>query len=560
MNVVVSILIFLGAVVALAYPLGVYMAKVFSGERTFMTRLLLPIERLIYRLFGVNENDEMDWKTYLKSFSLLFGVGVLFLFALQIFQHHLPLNPTNLGPVRWDTALNTSISFNTNTNWQAYAGEQTMSYLTQMLGLTVQNFISAAAGLAAGIVLVRGFARKNTGKLGNFWVDMVRGTLYVLLPLVIVVTIVLVSQGVVQTFAGSATVTTLEGKTQTIALGPAASQIAIKQLGSNGGGFFNANSAHPFENPTPPSNFLELLSILLIPVALCFTFGKMQGDMKKGWALFSAMAILFAIGLSVAVTSEASLYSQGPYQSAGISTGVFEGKEVRFGETMPVLWGQATTATSNGSVNGMHESFAPTTSFVYMFNMAVGEVVFGGIGVGLIGMIMYAILAMFIAGLMIGRTPELMGKKLEIKEMIWASVSILAPAIVLLILTAFGLGNTPASVSHQHTFSQVFYANCSYMGNNGSAFAGLNSNTVFFNLSGSFGMLFGRFATIVPGIAIAGLLSSKKTSPQNVAQINVASPLFVLLLVGVVIIVGALTFFPALTLGPLLEHLGFRAM
>jgi K+-transporting ATPase ATPase A chain len=552
------IIIFLGVLALLAVPVGSYMAAVFSGRRTFMSPIVRPLERLIYRLCIVRESEEMTWKQYSVAFLIFNAIGLVTLFVLQIIQGRLPLNPMGLGPVRWDTALNTAISFVTNTNWQAYGGETTMSYLTQMLGMTVQNFISSAVGIAVLLPLIRAFTYKLKETIGNFWVDMTRSVLYILLPLSIILAILLVSQGVVQTFHPSIKAQTLEGAEQVIAVGPAASQIAIKQLGSNGGGFFNANSAHPFENPTPISNALELFAILLIPAALPFTFGKMVNNRRQGFAIFAAMMVLFIIGLCATLAVE---WSGNPLLAkAGISGGAnMEGKEVRFGIGQSVLWGQATTVTSNGSVNSMHDSAMPATGLVYMFNMAVGEVIFGGVGVGLIGMLMYAILAMFLAGLMIGRTPEFLGKKLEAREMIMAVIVIVAPAISSLIFAAIAVATKTglASLNNAgpHGLSEILYAFFSAAGNNGSAFAGLNVNTVFYNLTLGFVMLVGRFMTILPALAIAGSLAFKKTVPPSSATFPTASPLFTALLVGVVIIVGALTFFPALVLGPFLEHL-----
>jgi potassium-transporting ATPase potassium-binding subunit len=555
---ILFIIIFLGVLILLAVPAGSYMAAVFSGSRTFLSPFVRPLERLIYRLCMVRESEEMSWKRYSLAFLTFNGIGLITLFILQIVQGRLPLNPMGLGPVRWDTAINTAISFMTNTNWQAYGGETTMSYLTQMLGMTAQNFVSAAVGMAVLLPLIRAFTRKLKEAIGNFWVDMTRSVLYVLLPMSIILAILLVSQGAVQTFHPYIKAETLEGTEQVIAVGPAASQIAIKELGSNGGGFFNANSAHPFENPTPISNVLELFAILLIPAALPFTLGKMVNNRRQGYAIFAAMMALFMLGLCATLAAE---WSGNPLLAgAGVSGGVnMEGKEVCFGIGPSVLWGQSTTVTSNGSVNSMHDSAMPITGLVYMFNMAIGEVIFGGVGVGLIGMLMYAILAMFLAGLMIGRTPEFLGKKLEVREMIMAVVVIVAPAISSLIFAAIAVA-TPMGLSSlnnagPHGLSEILYAFFSYAGNNGSAFAGLNANTVFYNLTGGFVMLIGRFLTILPALAIAGSLSHKKSVPPSSATFPTASPLFTALLVGVVIVVGALTFFPALVLGPFLEHL-----
>jgi K+-transporting ATPase ATPase A chain len=555
---ILYIILFLALLVLLAIPLGNYMAAVYSGRRNFLSPILRPLERGLYRMCRIDENEEMSWKTYTLAFLLFNAIGLVVLFVLQLVQGWLPLNPQRLGPVRWDTALNTAISFVTNTNWQAYGGETTMSYLTQMAGLTVQNFVSAAVGMAALLPLIRAFASKLKNTVGNFWVDMTRSVLYILLPLAIIWTLLLSSQGVVQTLGPYVKAHTLEGTEQVIAVGPAASQVAPKQLGSNGGGFFNANSAHPFENATPFSNFLETLAILLIPVAFPLMLGRMLSNRRQGWAIFSAMALLFLIGLAIALWSE--YQGNALLAKAGVTGGVnMEGKEVRFGVGPSVLWGESTTVTSNGSVNSMHDSTMPITGLVFMFNMAIGEVIFGGVGVGLIGMLMYAILSIFLAGLMIGRTPEFLGKKLEAREMIMAVIVVVAPAICSLVFagiavaTSVGLGSL--NNAGPHGFSEILYAFFSYAGNNGSAFAGLNANTVFYNLSGGFVMLVGRFATILPALAIAGSLALKKTVPPSSATFPTASPLFAGMLVGVVLIVGALTFFPALVLGPVLEHL-----
>jgi len=469
----------------------------------------------------------------------------------------LPLNPEGMSGVRWDTALNTAISFVTNTNWQAYGGESTMSYFTQMAGLAVQNFLSAAVGIAALLVLIRGFTRKNTDKLGNFWVDLTRSILYVLLPLSVVLALILASQGVVQSFDPYVTAQTLEGANQTIPLGPAASQVSIKMLGSNGGGFFNVNSAHPFENPNGVTNFFETLAILLIPISLVFTFGYMIKNFKQGLAIFAIMTTLFAVGLGIALWSESQ--PNPILEKTGVSGDNLEGKEVRFGVGPSVLWGVATTTVSNGGVNSMHDSVMPLTGLVYMFFMCTGEVIYGGLGVGLIGMLFYVILTMFIAGLMIGRTPEFLGKKLGPREMVLAIIPIVLPPVATLGMAAFALSspdglaglNNPSS----HGLSEILYAFLSYVGNNGSAFAGLSANSVFYNLSGGLGMLIGRFATILPAIALAGLLAQKGKVPANSASFPTTGPLFIILVVAVVILIGALTFFPVFTLGPILDHL-----
>jgi K+-transporting ATPase ATPase A chain len=540
----------------LAPPLGRYMAAVFEGRRNILSKVAGPLERFIYRLCRIDESEEMSWKGYAWAFLLFNGAGFIALFLLQLVQGVLPLNPQHLPAVRWDTALNTTISFVTNTNWQAYGGETAMSYFTQMMGMTVQNFVSAAAGMAVLLPLIRAFTSIMKETVGNFWVDMTRSVLYILLPLSIILSLLLASQGVVQTFGPYVKAHTLEGAEQVIAVGPAASQVAIKQLGSNGGGFFNANSAHPFENPNAGTNFLELLSILLIPAALPFTLGRMINNRRQGRAIFAAMAVLFLIGLVLALSAE---WQANPLLAKTGVTSNMEGKEVRFGIGPSVLWAQATTVTSNGSVNSMHDSMKPITGLVCMFNIAVGEVIFGGVGVGLIGMLMYAILALFLAGLMIGRTPEFLGKKLESREMIMAVIVVVAPAIACLIfagiaaVTPAGLGSL--NNAGPHGLSEILYAFFSATGNNGSAFAGLNANTVFYNLTLGFCMIVGRFLTILPALAIAGSLAVKKRIPVSTATFPTEGPLFVGMLAAVVLIVGALTFFPALVLGPVLEHL-----
>lgn len=557
-NEAIYVLVFVAVLFLAAPPLGKYLAAVFEGRRNILTRIVQPLEHGLYRLCGINEKEEMPWQRYSLAFLLFNAIGLVILFGLQLLQGWLPLNPQHLGPVRWDTALNTAISFVTNTNWQAYGGETTMSYLTQMLGMTVQNFFSAAIGIAVMLPLIRGFVRKTKETVGNFWVDTTRSVLYVLLPMAIIFALALVSQGVVQTFHPSVKAQTLEGAEQVISVGPVASQVAIKQVGSNGGGFFNANSAHPFENPTPLSNFLEMLAILLIPAALPFTFGEMLRNRRQGWAIFGAMALLFLIGLAVVFVVE---WQGNPLLAhTGVVSGAnMEGKEVRFGTAASALWGQSTTATSNGSVDSMHDSMMPLTGLVYMFNMSVGEVIFGGVGVGLIGMLMYAILALFLAGLMIGRTPEFLGKKLEAREIVMAVIVVIAPAISSLIFAGIAattkVGLSSLNNPGPHGLSEILYAFFSAAGNNGSAFAGLNANTVFYNLAISLVILAGRFATILPALAIAGSLAKKKTIPAGSATFPTASLLFTVMLAGVVVIVGALTFFPALALGPLLEHL-----
>jgi K+-transporting ATPase ATPase A chain len=561
----------------LVKPLGAYMAHVYQGERVFLTPAAGPVERFIYRITGLRSDEEMDWKTYAFAM-LLFNVAGLFLvYALQRFQSVLPLNPQNLVAVRPDLAFNTAVSFATNTNWQSYGGESTMSYFTQMVGLTVQNFGSAASGIAILVALVRGFVRHSAKTIGNFWVDMSRSVLYVLLPLSIILALVLISQGVVQTFHGSQEVALVQSTQdaggqavtqQSLAVGPAASQVAIKQLGTNGGGFFNVNSSHPFENPTPLSNFLEMLAILLIPAALCYTFGKMVGDTRKGWALLAAMTIIFVVMLSVTVWAEQSgnpsLGGLNVDQSASSvqSGGNMEGKEVRFGAANSALWAAATTGASNGSVNSMHDSFTPLGGLLPMWLMQLGEVVYGGVGSGLYGMLAFVIIAVFVAGLMIGRTPEYMGKKIEAFEMKMASLMVLIPVLLVLFGTAIAVA-TPAGRAAvfnpgAHGFSEVLYAFSSASNNNGSAFAGLGTNTPFYNIALGFAMLFGRYWLAVPALAIAGSLVQKKKVPVTSGTLPTHSPLFIFWLIAVVVIVGALSFLPALSLGPIVEQLLMR--
>ncbi len=561
----------------LVKPLGAYMSQVFQAEHTFLTPVVGPVERLVYRILGMRADEEMDWKRYAVAMLLFTLVGIISLFALERLQSVLPLNPQNLGAVQPDLAFNTAISFNTNTNWQSYGGETTMSYLTQMLGLTVHNFLSAATGIAILMAMIRGFVRHSAKTIGNFWVDMTRSVLYILLPLSLILAIILVSQGVVQTFSGAQQVPLLQptqdtsGQTvsqQVIAVGPAASQIAIKQLGTNGGGFFNVNSAHPFENPTPLSNFLEMLAILLIPAALCYTFGRMVGDTRKGWAILAAMTIIFVAMLSVAVWAEQSgnpsVVGLNVDQSASAqqSGGNMEGKEVRFGVTNSALWATATTSASNGSVNSMYDSFTPLGGLVPMWLMQLGEVVYGGVGSGLYGMLAFVIIAVFVAGLMIGRTPEYLGKKIEAYEMKMASLMVLIPVLLVLFGTAIAV-MTPAGKATvfnpgAHGFSEVLYAFSSTRNNNGSAFAGLGTNTLFYNIVLSIAMFFGRYWLAIPALAIAGSLVQKKKVPVTSGTLPTHTPLFIFWLIAVVIIVGALSFLPALSLGPIVEHLMLR--
>lgn len=554
---VLFILLFLLIVTIFSIPLGKYMSKVFTGKRTFMTPLIRPLETFIYRICSIDENQEMSWKRYTYSLLIFNIIGITFLFILQLVQGLLPLNPEVMSGVRWDTALNAAISFTTNTNWQSYGGETTMSYLTQMLGMALQNFLSAAVGVAALLALIRGFKRKNSDTIGNFWVDLTRTILYLLLPMAIIFALVFVSQGVVQTLDPYITAQTLEGANQTIAVGPVASQEAIKMLGSNGGGFFNANSAHPFENPNGLTNILETLAILLIPMALVFAFGYIIKSFKQGLAIFSAMMILFLAGMGVAFWAESQ--TNPIIEKLGVSGGNLEGKELTFGVTESVLWGVPTTSVSNGGVNSMHDSTMPLTGLIYLFNMGIGEVIFGGLGVGLIGMLFYVILTMFIAGLMIGRTPEFLGKKLGPYEMIMSVIALIVPAVMILILSGIAIsipdGLTGLNNPSSHGLSEILYAYSSALANNGSAFAGLGVNTAFYNLTLGLGMLIGRFAVIIPALAIAGALAKKGRVPTDASTFPSTSALFVIMLVSVVIIVGALTFFPVFALGPILEHL-----
>lgn len=560
-TVLVQLALFLAILTIVALVLGEYMAKVFQGEKTLLSFILRPIEKLLYKLFSVDETQEMDWKVYSFSIVILSIIGIFVLFVLQEFQHLLPLNPQGFGAVRWDTALNVAISFVSNTNWQSYVPESTISYLVQMLGLTVQNFLSAAVGIAVAIAFLRAFTKSKssgeTNTIGNFWVDLTRSIIYVLLPLSILYSLIFVSQGMIQNLNPYVKVKTLQGQEQTIAQGSVASQSAITTIGTNGGGYFNANFSHPYENPTPLTDYMHIFGLLMISAALPFTFGVLLKNRRQGWAIFAAMAILYLIGLAIALWSE---FHGNPFLSKlGIEHGLnMEGKEVRFGILNSVLFGQSTTVTSCGAINAMHDSFMPLTGLVCMFNMMVGEVIFGGVGSGLVGMILYAILTMFLVGLMIGRTPEIFGKKLEPYEMIMAVIALVLPSVVQLIFGAIAsthsFGLSSLNNAGPHGLSEIIYAFASGAGNNGSAFAGLNANTPFYNLTIAFAMLVGRFATIIPSLAIAGALIKKRFVPDE-SKFPTASPLFVVMLVSVVIIVGALTFFPVMVLGPILEKL-----
>jgi K+-transporting ATPase ATPase A chain len=597
-NGIAQIVVFLVVLLALVKPLGVYMARVYEGRRVALDRVFGWLERLTYRLGGIQAGEEMGWKTYALAMLTFNLLGLLAVYALQRLQGVLPLNPQGLGAVSPDSSFNTAVSFATNTNWQGYGGESTMSYLTQMLALTVQNFVSAASGMATLVALIRGFARRSAGTIGSFWVDLTRSTLYILLPLSVILALALVSQGVVQTFGPYARaavvqpsqydepVTDQNGKPvldekgqpttkkstrgeQVIAVGPAASQIAIKQLGTNGGGFFNVNSAHPFENPTPLANFLEVLSIVLIGAALCYTFGAMVGDVRQGWTVLAAMTVIFVALLTVGYVAEqggAVFVKQGVDHapSALQSGGNMEGKEVRFGITDSAIWAATTTAASNGSVNSMHDSYTPLGGLVAMWLMQLGEVVFGGVGSGLYGMLMFAIVAVFVAGLMVGRTPEYLGKKIEAYEMKMSSlVLLITPALVLIgtsVAVVTEAGRAGIANPGIHGFSEILYAFSSASNNNGSAFAGLSANTPFYNTALGLCMLFGRYWLAVPVLAIAGSLARKRIVPTGPGTLPTHTPLFVTLLVGMVILVGALTFVPALALGPIVEHLTLIAV
>jgi K+-transporting ATPase ATPase A chain len=593
-NDVMQIVLFFFVLWFFAKPLGVYMAQVYEGKPSGLDRVLGPVERLFYRMCGIQPDEEMSWKKYAGSTLIFSAVGLFFLYALQRLQGFLPLNPQKFSAVSADSSFNTAVSFITNTNWQGYGGETTMSYFTQMVGLGAQNFVSAAAGMAVLVALIRGFARHSAETIGNFWVDLTRSTLYILMPLALVYSLLLVSQGVVQTFSeyktvqlsqtitydipkldaqgnpvkdekGNPVMEKAEMKEQVIPLGPAASQIAIKQLGTNGGGFFNVNSAHPLENPTAFSNFLEMLAILLIPAALCITFGTMVGDRRQGWALLSAMTIVLITLMALCTWSEQG----GNPRFAGIGVdqsasdlqpgGNMEGKEARFGIVSSTIWATATTAASNGSVNTMHDSFTPMGGLYPLALMQLGEVIFGGVGSGLYGMLIMAIITVFIAGLMVGRTPEYLGKKIEMFEMKMAALVILIVNALVKIGTALGVASAAgvAGVLNPgpHGFSEILYAFSSAANNNGSAFAGLSANTVFYNTALGLAMFIGRFWVIIPVLAIAGSLAKKKQVPAGLGTLPTHTPLFVALLIGVIVIVGALTFMPAWALGPIAEQL-----
>jgi K+-transporting ATPase ATPase A chain len=572
-NAWLQLALYLVVLIGLARPLGSYMALVYQGEPHFMSRVFGPVERLCYRLFGVREDEEMTWQRYAGAVLLFSLASFVAVYALERLQHLLPLNPAGMAEVEAKVAFNTAVSFTTNTNWQAYGGEATMSYLTQMMGLTVQNFVSAAVGMAVLIALIRGITRRETNQLGSFWVDLTRGTLYILLPLSLVLALGLVSQGVIQNFSAYKSVPLVEAMgpdtarvtEQVLPMGPAASQIAIKQLGTNGGGFFNVNSSHPFENATPFSNFLEVLAILLIPAALCYSFGKMIKDTRQGWAILAAMTVVFVALLLPAVLAEQ--HPSPVFQELGVDQaasaaqagGNMEGKEVRNGITSSAEWAVATTSASNGSVNSMHDSFMPLGGMIPMWLMQLGEIIYGGVGSGLYGMLLFAIVTVFIAGLMVGRTPEYLGKKIEAKEMKMASLAILVPNIVVLAFTAVAVatdsGRSGMLNPGAHGFSEALYAFSSMGNNNGSAFAGLTATGWVYALLGGAAMWLSRYWVIIPTLAIAGSLAAKKQVPPSSGTLATHTPLFVILLVGTIVVIGALTHIPGLALGPIVEHL-----
>ncbi|HTY84717.1 MAG TPA: potassium-transporting ATPase subunit KdpA [Silvibacterium sp.] len=556
-------LLYFAVLVILMRPLGIYMARVFEGQSTFLDPVLKPVERLLYRLFGVNADEEMNWRQYSAAMLLFSFVSLALTYLIERLQHHLPWNPQGWPGVSPALAWNTAASFTTNTNWQSYVPEVTMSYFTQMAGLAYHNFLSAAVGIAVAIALVRGIARKQASTIGNFWVDATRSLLYVLVPISVILGLVLVSQGVVQNLKPYTQAQTLEHANQTVAQGPVASQEAIKMLGTNGGGFFNTNSAHPFENPTPVSNFLEILAIFIIPGALTVTLGRMTKSPGHGWAVFACMALLFAVGLVTVYWAESHphrlLHGVDQRTTALQSGGNEEGKEVRFGIADSALFATATTDASCGAVNSMHDSFTPLGGMVVLSNIMLGEIVFGGVGSGLYGMLIYVVLSVFIAGLMVGRTPEYLGKKIEAYDVKMAMLYVLIFPLLILVLAAASLlcnaGLNGITNPGPHGLSQILYAFTSGAGNNGSAFAGINANTNWFNISLGFTMLAGRFLMMVPMLALAGNLALKKSVPPSPGTFPVNSSLFTILLTGVILIVGALTFFPALSLGPILEHL-----
>lgn len=552
----IQILVFCGIIILLVKPLGGYMTRVFSGERTFLSPILVPAERGLYRLAGTSEREEQHWTTYTVSLLLFNLAGFLLLYVLQRVQGSLPFNPMGMSNVPADLAFNTTASFVTNTNWQNYGGESTLSYLTQMAGLTVQNFVSAATGVAIAIALIRAFSRKSVKTLGNFWVDLTRCTLYILLPLCVLLTLAFVSLGVPQTIGAYAEATTLEGARQVIALGPVASQLAIKMLGTNGGGFFNANSAHPFENPDAISNLIQMVAIFAIGASLTNVFGRMVGNERQGWAIFAAMGILFVAGVAVCYWAEAA--GNPLIHALGIDGGNMEGKETRFGIAMSALFAVVTTAASCGAVIAMHDSMMALGGMIPMINMMLGEIIIGGVGAGFYGIVLFVVVAIFVAGLMVGRTPEYLGKKIEAKEVKMAMLAVLCLPLSILGFTAIAsvLPTGLASIANPgpHGFSEILYAYTSGTANNGSAFGGLSGNTPWYNITIGLAMLMGRFLVIIPALAIAGSLVAKKAAPQSAGTFPTTGPLFVGLLIGVILVVGGLIFFPALALGPVAEH------
>jgi K+-transporting ATPase ATPase A chain len=557
----IQIILYFGIVVALVKPLGWYMTRVFSGERTFLSPILRPVEASLYWAGGVDEKREQDWLTYTVAMLLFNVAGFLALYLLLRVQGVLPLNPQGMSAVPEALSFNTAVSFVTNTNWQNYGGETTLSYLTQMLGLTHQNYLSAATGIVLAVALIRGFARASAKTVGNFWVDVTRCTLYVLLPICIPLALFLVWQGIPQTLGPYVEATTLEGAKQTIAVGPVASQIAIKMLGTNGGGFFNANAAHPFENPTALSNLVQMVAIFALGAGLTNVFGRMVGDQRQGWAIFAAMSVLFFAGVTLAYWAEA--HGNDAFTAMGLTGGNMEGKEVRFGIPLSALFAVITTAASCGAVNAMHDSFTALGGMVPLINMQLGEIIIGGVGAGLYGMLLFVILAIFVAGLMVGRTPEYIGKKIEAKEVKMAMLAILILPLMYLGWSAVAtvLPSAVASIANAgpHGFSEILYLYTSSTANNGSAFGGITGNTDFYNITGAVAMFIGRFWVIIPAMAIAGSLAAKKTVPPSVGTFPTHGGLFVGLVVGVILIVGGLTFFPALALGPIVEHLAMRA-
>ena len=557
----IQIVLYCAVIAAVTAPLGWYMTRIFNGERTFLSPVLRPVERGLYWLGGVDDRREQHWLTYTIAMLLFQVAGFLVLYALMRFQSVLPLNPAEQVSVAPDLAFNTAVSFVTNTNWQNYGGESTMSYLVQMMGLTTQNFVSAATGIVLAVALIRGFARASARTIGNFWVDLTRCTLYILLPVCIIYTLFLVWQGIPQTLGAYVEASTLEGGKQTLALGPVASQVAIKMLGTNGGGFFNANAAHPFENPTALSNLFQMLSIFAIGAALTNVFGRMVGDQRQGWAILAVMGVLFIAGVAVCYWAEA--HGNDLFTAMGLTGGNMEGKEVRFGIVASALFAVITTAASCGAVNAMHNSFTALGGMIPLINMQLGEIIVGGVGAGLYGMLLFVILAIFVAGLMVGRTPEYVGKKIEAKEVKMAMLAILILPLMYLGWTAIAVVYPTAVASMAnpgpHGFSEVLYAFTSQTANNGSAFAGLTGNIFFYNVAGAIAMLVGRFWMIVPAMAIAGSLAAKKTVPPSAGTFPTTGALFIGLVVGVILIVGGLTFFPALALGPIVEHLAMIA-